>query len=110
MADAPVIVAHGNKKNVKLWSCSLGKNTHILDKLTGFWASLVTESLVGDYLKFLGVDVKYHANRRVLWGRIPVVVALAVVALGLNVGLRMNMAAEIGVTTDGSPEFARSMS
>lgn len=95
MAHAPVMLAHGDKEPVELRGCGLGKGTHILDKLAGFGAGLVAEALVGDDLEFFGINIKYHADRRVLRGGVAVIVALAVIALRLNIGMRMNVAAEM---------------
>lgn len=93
MAHAPMMLAHGNKEAVELRGCGLGKGAHITDELAGFRAGLLAESLVCDGHEFFGVDVVYHADRRVLRSLIPIIVVLAVVALGFDVRVSMNVAA-----------------
>lgn len=95
MAHAPMMLAHGNKEAVELRGCGLGKGAHITDELAGFRAGLVAESLIGDGHEFFGVDVIYHADRRVLRSLIPIIVVLTVIALGGDIGLRMNVSCKV---------------
>lgn len=95
MAHAPVIVAHGDKEAVEFGRKLFGEGTHILNKLLGFGAGLIAKPLVCNGHEFFSVDVVYHADRRVLWSLIPIIVVLTVIALGGDIGLRMNVSCKV---------------
>lgn len=95
VAHTPVILAHGNKQAAEFGSCGLSKGAHVLNELAGFGASLLAKALVGDSHEFFSVDVVYHADRRVLRSLIPIIVVLTVIALGGDIGLRMNVSCKV---------------
>lgn len=68
---------------------------HGLDDLPGLLAGLEAKALVGYHHQFFGVHVVDHADWRTLRGIVAVVFVLAVIALALNLGLGVDMAAEM---------------
>ena len=95
VADAAVVFAHGNEQPFEFRRSLFREAAHLPDRFARFFGGLIAEALVGDGHKLFSVDVEDHIDGRVLRGFVAVVFMLAVVALGFDVGLRMDMAGEV---------------